>query len=257
MQDFGDDPAASVPDAEPLVPSTPRRYDPVAPREARVLARARTQLRAEVALSEEILAVYLDLLGAVDEEHRLAWPAEEARVGFEAALLRLFDDLLATHYLTLRGLYLQANRVWLDFLETLWLAVGFVREPRVAARWLVGHPYEPARLRRRLEQQGQLAPLSGELYTLLAQRAHPRSKAGFERALQVTNQMGEWQMTYVLGGEGNTAWLRRGLLDWLYVAVHGLDEIAALGVVPAESQWSQRRLAAGAAVRALSATAAP
>jgi hypothetical protein len=234
-----------------VLPSAPRRYDPVAPREGRVLGLAREALQAEIALCEEVLAVYLDLLGAVDEEHRLVWPAEEARIGFQACLLRLFDDLLATHYLTLRGLYLQANRTWLDYLETLWLALVFVRDPRGARRWLEGRRYEPARARRELEQRDQVSPLSGELYTLLSTRAHPRTKAGFERALLITNQMGEWQLTFFVGGEGNVAWLRRGLLDWLYVACHGLDEIANLGVVPADSQWSHRRAAATVAAQRL------
>ena len=39
----------------------------------------------------------------------------------------------------------------------------------------------------------------------------------------------------------NAAWLRRALLDWLYLATHGLDEIARLGIVPATARWSERR----------------
>jgi hypothetical protein len=53
----------------------------------------------------------------------------------------------------------------------------------------------------------------------------------------------------VLGGEGNAAWLRRALADWLFVAALGLSEFATLGVAPAESNWSQRRAAIVAAVR--------
>src|SRR5919199_1760137 len=108
-------------------PSAPRRYDPVAPREERILRLAHTELRRETAQVEEVLAIYLDLLGAVEEEYKMAWPAEEARLGFLSCLLRLFDDLLATYYLTQRGLYLQANRVWQDYLETLWLGGPFLR----------------------------------------------------------------------------------------------------------------------------------
>jgi hypothetical protein len=232
-------------------PSAPRRYDPVAPREQRILRVARSELRPEIALAEEVLAVYLDLLGAVEEDARLAWPAEEARVAFEACLLRLFDDLLATHYLTLRGLYLQANRLWLDYLEALWLGLYFARDPRAAGRWLRRGRQEPARARRTLEERSQLSPLSGELYGLLDRRAHPRARESFERVLSIANQMGEWQVSFFVGGEGNAAWLRRGLYDWLYVACHGLDEIDRLGVVPAATQWSQRRAAAVAAAQRL------
>jgi hypothetical protein len=72
----------------------------------------------------------------------------------------------------------------------------------------------------------------------------------------VTQQVGEWQTSFFVGGEGNAAWLRRGLRDWLYVATHGLDEIAALGVAPPESQWGHRRTAAvGAAQRILASSA--
>jgi hypothetical protein len=237
-------------------PSTPRRYDPVAPREERILRLARGELAREIAAAEELLAVYLDLLGAVEEEYRLEWPSEEARVGFLAALLRLFDDLLATYYLALRGLYLQANRVWQDFLETLWLGLYFVREPAAARRWLRGGRVEPTRARRTLEARGQLAPDSGELYALLDRQAHPRAKAGFERALVIMQQVGEWQTTFFVGGEGNTAWLRRGLRDWLYVATHGLDEIMGLGVIPAETQWTHRRDAAVAAAQRILASSA-
>ena len=249
-----DTPAAPGGDGAPG-PSAPRRYDPVGPREERILRRVRAELGTEIGLAEEVLAVYLDLLGAVEEEHRLVWPAEEARVAFEACLLRLFDDLLATHYLTLRGLYLQANRLWQDYLETLWLSLYWVHTPQAARRWLRGSRQEPARARRALEAAGRLSPESGELYAVLDQRAHPRSKQGFERALTIADYMGEWQLSFVLGGEGNVAWLRRGLLDWLYVACHGLDEIAGLGVVPPDSQWSQRRAAAVAAAQRLLATA--
>ncbi len=234
-------------------PSTPRRYDPVAPREERVLRLARSELRREIVQSEEMLAVYLDLLGAVEEEYRLTWPAEESRLGFLACLLRLFDDLLATHYLVLRGLYLQANRVWLDYLETLWLGLYFVREPTAARRWLGGAREQPSRARHALEARGQLRPESGELYGLLERRAHPRTKAGFERALTITYQMGEWQTSFFVGGEGNVAWLRRGLLDWLYLASHGLEEIERLGIIP-QSQWSQRSAAAVSAAQRLIAS---
>jgi hypothetical protein len=228
----------------------------VAPREERILRLARGELAREIAAAEELLTVYLDLLGAIEEEYRLVWPSEEARIAFLAAMLRLFDDLLATYYLALRGMYLQASRVWQDYLETLWLGLYFVREPPVARRWLRGQRVEPGRARRALEARGQLAPESGELYELLGRQSHPRAKAGFERALVVTQQVGEWQTSFFVGGEGNAAWLRRGLRDWLYVATHGLDEIAALGVAPPESQWGHRRTAAvGAAQRILASSA--
>src|SRR3954462_8857931 len=118
--------------------AAPPRFDPVAPREQRVLELARAALGAEIALAEDMLAVYLDLLGAVEEEYRLVWPADESRVAFEACLLRMYDDLLATYYLTLRGLYLQATRIWQDYLETVWLGLYFVHQPRAAARRLRG-----------------------------------------------------------------------------------------------------------------------
>jgi hypothetical protein len=173
--------------------SAPTQFDPVGPRERRVLELARTALAAEIALAEELLGTYLDLLGAVDEEYRLVWPAEESRVAFEACLLRMYDDLLGTYYLALRGLYLQATRIWQDYLETLWLGLYFVRQPRAADRWLRGGRREPTRARRALEEQAQVDPLSGELYTLLGQRSHPRAKQGFERALIVAHERGEWQ----------------------------------------------------------------
>ncbi|HZU05294.1 MAG TPA: hypothetical protein VFB73_04925 [Chloroflexota bacterium] len=235
-------------------PAAGRRYEPVEAREARILQRARAALREEIAMAEEVLAVYLDLLGAVDEDPRLRWPAEEARVAFEACLVRLFDDLLATHYLTLRGLYLQANRLWQDYLETLWLALQFVHAPRAARQWLQGHRLDPLRARRVLEERGLVEPRGGELYELLDHRAHPRSKEGFERALTISSYMGEWQLSFFVGGEGNDAWLRRGVLDWLYLACYGLDEIDRLGVVPADTQWSQRRAAAVAAAERLLAS---
>jgi hypothetical protein len=240
----------------PSLPATPeRRYDPVGPREARILSLARQQLPEEIALVEELLAIYLDFLGAVEEEHRLHWSSEESRVAFEACLVRLFDDLLATHYLTLRGLYLQANRVWLDFLETLWLGLYFLRSPRAARRWLLGRTQSPIRARRALEAEGVLSSESADLYALLDRRAHFRTKGSAERALTIGDYMGEWQISFLIGGEGNVAWLRRGLLDWLYVACHGLDAIHGLGFVPAESQWSLRRAAATAAAYRLLATA--
>ncbi|HZR97639.1 MAG TPA: hypothetical protein VFE37_02970 [Chloroflexota bacterium] len=238
----------------PLPASAARRYDPVAPREERILRLVRSELRPELAQVEEVLAVYLDLLGGVEEEYRMAWPAEESRLGFLACGLRLFDDLLATYYLTQRGLYLQANRVWEDFLETLWLALYFVREPAAARRWLRGGRQDPRQARRALEAQGHLLPDSGDLYELLDRRANPRTKAGFERSLTLSQQMGEWHVSFFVGGEGNLAWLRRGLLDWLYLATYGLEEIDRLGIAAPESQWAHRRAAAvGAAQRLLSA----
>ncbi len=249
----GAPPAAGMgrPGAGAAAPGASRTYEPVEPRERRVVDLARSALPTEIALAEDLLASYLDLLGAVDEEYRLVWPAEEARVAFEACLLRMYDDLLATYYLALRGLYLQATRVWQDYLETLWLGLYFVRQPRAADRWLRGGRHEPARARKALEEQGQLAPLSGELYTLLGQRSHPRAKQGFERALIIAHERGEWQVRFFVGGEGNAAWLRRALLDWLYLAAHGLEEIARLGVVPAEARWSERRAALVDAVQRL------
>ncbi|HLH25447.1 MAG TPA: hypothetical protein VK066_23250 [Chloroflexota bacterium] len=242
-------------DPAPLSPSAARRYDPVAPREERILRLARTELRPELAQVEEVLAVYLDLLGAVEEEYRMSWPAEESRLGFLACLLRLFDDLLATDYLTQRGLYLQANRLWQDFLETLWLGLYFVREPAAAGRWLRGGRQSPKGARRALEAQGQLLPESADLYDLLERRANPQTKAGFERSLTISQQMGEWHVSFFVGGEGNVAWLRRGLLDWLFVATYGLEEIGRLGIAAPESQWAHRRAAAvGAAQRLLSST---
>lgn len=233
-------------------PSTPRRYEPVAPREERILRLTRTELARELAAAEELLTVYLDLLGAVEEEYRLPWPTEETRVAFLACLLRLFDDLLATYYLVARGMYLQASRVWQDYLEALWLAVYFVREPAAARHWLRGRRIEPTRARRWLEARALLPPESGELYALLDRQAHPRAKAGFERAFVTMQQMGEWHTTFFVGGEGNVAWLRRGLHDWLYVATHGLEAIAALGLIGPDTQWGQRRTAAvGAAQRLL------
>src|SRR4051794_5643193 len=172
----------------PLPASAARRYDPVAPREERILRLARTELRPELAQIEEVLSIYLDLLGGVEEEYRMVWPAEEARLGFLACGLRLFDDLLSTYYLTQRGLYLQSNRVWVDYLETLWLALYFVREPAAARRWLRGRRQEPTRARRALEAQGHLLPESGDLYEVLDRRASPRAKAGFERALTISQQ---------------------------------------------------------------------
>jgi hypothetical protein len=249
-------PRDAVPDRDdtPLLASAARRYDPVAPREERILRLVRSELRPELAQVEEVLAVYLDLLGGVEEEYRMAWPAEESRLGFLACGLRLFDDLLATYYLTQRGLYLQSNRVWQDYLETLWLALYFVREPAAARRWLRGGRQDPKRARRALEAQGQLQSESGDLYEVLDRRAHPRSKAGFERSLTISQQMGEWHVSFFVGGEGNLAWLRRGLLDWLYLATYGLDEIGRLGIAAPESQWAHRRAAAvGAAQRLLSA----
>jgi len=198
-----------------------------------------------------VLAVYLDLLGGVEEEYRMVWPAEEARLGVLACGLRVFGDLLATYYLTLRGLYLQATRIWQDYLETLWLGLYFVRQPQAADRWLCGGRREPTRARRALEEAAQIDQLSGELYTLLGQRSHPRAKQGFERALIVAHERGEWQVRFFVGGEGNAAWLRRGLTDWLYLACHGLDEIARLGVVPREARWSERRDALVASARQL------
>ena len=235
--------------ADARAAAAPTHFDPVAPREQRVLELARAALGAEIALAENALGAYLDLLGAVDEEYRLVWPADESRVAFEACLLRMYDDLLATYYLTLRGLYLQATRIWQDYLETLWLGLYFVRQPRAADRWLRGGRREPTRARRALEERAQIDPLSGELYTLLGQRSHPRAKQGFERALIIAHERGEWQVRFFVGGEGNAAWLRRGLADWLYLACHGLDEIARLGVVPADARWSERREALVAAAR--------
>jgi hypothetical protein len=245
--------AAPGRDSAPLPPAAARRYDPVAPREERILRLVHAELRPELAQVEEVLAVYLDLLGGVEEEYRMAWPAEESRLGFLACLLRLFDDLLATHYLTQRGLYLQSNRVWEDFLETLWLALYFVREPPAARRWLLGRRQDPKRARKALEAEGQLMPESGDLYELLDRRANPRTKAGFERSLTISQQMGEWHVSFFVGGEGNVAWLRRGLLDWLYLATYGLEEIGRLGIAAPESQWALRCGAAvGAAQRLLS-----
>ena len=244
---------ASDRNGAPLPASAARRYDPVAPREERILRLVHAELRPELAQVEEVLAVYLDLLGGVEEEYRMAWPAEESRLGFLACLLRLFDDLLATYYLTQRGLYLQSNRIWEDYLETLWLALYFVREPAAARRWLRGRRQDPHRARRALEAQGQLMSESGALYELLDRRANPRTKAGFERSLTISQQMGEWHVSFFVGGEGNVAWLRRGLLDWLYLATYGLDEIGRLGIAAPESQWAHRRAAAvGAAQRLLS-----
>ncbi|HEY7067986.1 MAG TPA: hypothetical protein VII06_41425 [Chloroflexota bacterium] len=246
------------PESAPSPPSTPRRYDPVAPREARITQLVRAELGLEIAQVEEVLAIYLDLLGAVEEEYRLVWPAEESRLGFLASLLRLFDDLLGAYYLTQRGLYLQANRIWEDFLETLWLGLYFVREPQAARRWLRGSRLDPKRARKALEGQGQLLPESADLYDLLDRRASPRTKAGFERSLTISQQMGEWHVSFFVGGEGNAAWLRRGLLDWLFLATYGLEEIDRLGIAPAESQWGLRRTAAvGAAQRLLSNTPRP
>jgi hypothetical protein len=243
--------ARGGPGADVTPGGPPRTYEPVEPRERRVLDLARGSLPEEIGLAEDLLASYLDLLGAVDEEYRLVWPAEESRVAFEACLLRLYDDLLATYYLALRGLYVQATRVWQDYLETLWLGLYFVRQLRAADRWLRGGRREPARARKALEEQGQLDPLSGELYTLLGQRSHPRAKQGFERALIIAHERGEWQVRFFVGGEGNAAWLRRALLDWLYLAAHGLDEIARLGIVPANARWSERRDALVAAAQRL------
>ena len=226
--------------------SPARRYEPAGVREARIVAHARAALRPEIALVEEVLAVYLDLLGAVEEEHRLVWPSDEARVTFEACLVRLFDDLLATYYLTLRGLYLQANRLWQGYLETLWTGLYLVREPAMAGRWLRGEPPSPGVARQALEQAGLLSSVDGELYAALAGRTAP-TRSGFERALTLRERAGEWQISFLVGGEGNTAWLRRGVLDWLYVACHGLDQIDRLGVVPPDTQWSGRRAAVGAA----------
>lgn len=240
----------------PLPASAARRYDPVAPREERILRLVHAELRPELAQVEEVLAVYLDLLGGVEEEYRMAWPTEESRLGFLACLLRLFDDLLATYYLTQRGLYLQSNRVWEDFLETLWLSLYFVREPTAARRWLAGRRQDPKRARKALEAQGQLLPESGDLYDLLERRANPRTKAGFERSLTISQQMGEWHVSFFVGGEGNVAWLRRGLVDWLYLATYGLEEIGRLGIAAPESQWAHRRDAAvGAAQRLLNSAA--
>src|SRR5438093_844869 len=84
-------------------------------------------------------------------------------------------------------------------------------EARAADRWLRGGRREPTRARRELEERAQIDPLSGELYTLLGQRSHPRAKQGFERALIVAHERGEWQVRFFVGGEGNAAWLRRGL----------------------------------------------
>ncbi len=224
----------------------------MAPREERILHLTRAELGREIAAAEELLTVYLDLLGAVEEEYRLTWPGEESRIAFLACLLRLFDDLLAGYYLVLRGLYLQASRVWQDYLEALWLALYFVSEPAGARRWLRGGRVEPSRARRTLEARGAVGPQSGELYLLLDRQAHPRAKAGFERAFVTMQQMGEWQTTFFVGGEGNTAWVRRALHDWLFVAIHGLDEIASLGLIADDTQWSHRRVAAtGAAQRLL------
>src|SRR4051794_9488520 len=58
--------------SEPPAASGP--YDPVGPREQRVLALARSALPAEIAAAESLLGLYLDLLGAVEEEYRLVWP---------------------------------------------------------------------------------------------------------------------------------------------------------------------------------------
>src|SRR5438309_1634523 len=67
-----------VPDSDsPHLPaSAARRYDPVSPREERILRLVRSELRPELAQVEEVLAVYLDLLGGVEEEYRMAWPAD-------------------------------------------------------------------------------------------------------------------------------------------------------------------------------------
>ncbi|HLI29193.1 MAG TPA: hypothetical protein VKZ60_19160 [Chloroflexota bacterium] len=227
-----------------------RRYDPVAAREARVLERVRATAGRECTLAEEVLAVYLDLLGAAEEDDRLAWPSEEARLACEACLVRLYDELLASYYLVQRGLYLQACRVWLTYLDTLVLALHMVHQPAAAAAWLRGEVIEPGAARRALEAAGRLAPLVGELQAQLDQQSHPRSKAGFERALTIRQHWGDWQLQFVLGGEGNEAWLRRGLADWLYLAAVGLGALAALGVVPADSGWSQRRAAVVGAVAA-------
>src|SRR3954447_2589510 len=162
-------PGDAFPEREdgPLPASAARRYDPVAPREERILRLVRTELRPELAQVEEVLSIYLDLLGGVEKEYRMVWPAEESRLGFLACGLRLFDDLLATYYLTQRGLYLQSNRVWEDFLETLWLALYFVREPAAARRWLRGGRQDPQRARRALEAQGQLMADSSDLDALI------------------------------------------------------------------------------------------
>src|SRR5215212_6346196 len=142
-------------DGAPLPASAARRYDPVAPREERILRLVHAELRPELAQVEEVLAIYLDRLGVL------------------ACGLRLFDDLLATYYLTQRGLYLQSNRIWQDYLETLWLALYFVRDPAAARRWLRGGRQDPKRARRLLEAQGQLMPDSGDLYEVLERRASP------------------------------------------------------------------------------------
>ncbi|MBX5490304.1 MAG: hypothetical protein IRZ14_04030 [Chloroflexi bacterium] len=227
-----------------------RRYDAVAVREARVLERVRAAAGREGALAEEVLAVYLDLLGAAEEDARLLWPGEEARLACTACLVRLYDDLLASYYLVQRGLYLQACRVWLSYLDTLVLALQVVQEPAAAAAWLRGEPVEPADARRALEATGRVSPLIGELYAQLDLQSHPRSKAGFERALTIRQHWGDWQLQFVLGGEGNEAWLRRGLADWLYLGAVGLGALAGLGVVPPDSGWSRRRAAIVAAVSA-------
>ena len=228
----------------------PRRFEDVGAREARVVARARAAAPADWALADELLAVYYDLLGAVEEDDRLVWPGDEPRLAFESGLVRLYDDLLASLYLVQRGLYLQACRLWLDYLETLWLALHAVRQPAAASGWLRGETVEPLVARGVLEAAGQLGPLGAELYAQLDRQSHPRAKQGFERALTVRQQWGEWRLQYVLAGEGNAAWLRRGVGDWLFVAALGLAEIAALGVVPPASGWSARRMAAVAAVQA-------
>jgi hypothetical protein len=253
MASLGDAPSGR--DGPSLPASAARRYDPVAPREERILRLVRAELRPELAQVEEVLAIYLDLLGGVEEEYRMAWPAEESRLGFLACGLRLFDDLLATYYLTQRGLYLQSNRVWEDYLETLWLALYFVREPAAARRCLRGGRQDPKRARRVLEAQGQLMPDSSDLYELIDRRAKPDTKAGFERSLTISQQMSEWHVSFFVGGEGNVAWLRRGLLDWLYLATYGLEEIDRLGIAAAESQWAHRRAAAVIAAQRLLSTA--
>src|SRR5262249_60904035 len=69
--------------------AAPTHFDPVGPREQRVLELARAALGAEIALAENALGTFLDLLGAVDEEYRLLWAAGEDHVAFASSPLRL------------------------------------------------------------------------------------------------------------------------------------------------------------------------
>lgn len=248
-----DEPASAPPATAPASDVSTewrRQFESLSVREARITARAQAAAPAECALAEELLIVYFDLLGAVEEDDRLVWPSDEARLAAEACLVRLYDDLLATWYLVLRGMYLQACRIWLDYLEALWLLLYFVREPSSAETWLRRGAVLPLDARRTLAAAGQLTAASIELYTQLDQQSNPRTKAGYERALSIRQGWGEWQLHFFLGGEGNSAWLRRAIGDWLFIAALGLAEFDALGVAPPAIGWSRRAAAAVAAVRA-------